>query len=168
MKPALISRRRYQKGAETVEFAITLLFFLLVFLMVIEFAIVVYDRGTVNNAARWGARQASLFWVDPADLQSLEDGTIYVVPPSIKRAFVDSVMAWTENNVLIDPSTLGLSVSMQAAMDGGSSAPNLTSAVIDMTDVAAITVDIDYAHQYLALTGFVGLGLNNRSSAGME
>ena len=169
--PLTVSLKRRQQGAHTVEFMLTLMLFLLVFLTVIEFAIVVYDRGTVNNTVRWGSRQASLFWIDPNDLQLLEDGTIFTVPPRTKHAFVDSVRVWTEQNLLIDPSNLGMNVAMQVVeADGSITDVTIADPVADVSNVATVRVDVDYAHQYLAIAGFgfVGLALDSQSSAGME
>ena len=79
---------RRQQGAETVEFMITLLLFFAVFLMIIEFAIVTYDRGTINNAVREGSRQASLYWVAGAasnvwDIDVAPDGSLYLADTNV-------------------------------------------------------------------------------------
>jgi hypothetical protein len=62
-----VASRRQQIGAELVETLLTMtLFFFLVF-TIIDLSIGVYDQGVVVNASRVGARQGSLFWLDPTN-----------------------------------------------------------------------------------------------------
>jgi Flp pilus assembly protein TadG len=60
-----MGRRCRQAGAETVEFALTLFLFFFLLFIIIDFLLAVYDHGTVVNASRVGARQGSLYWVNP-------------------------------------------------------------------------------------------------------
>lgn len=125
---------------------LTLLLFLLVFFMIVDIAIVLYDRGTVINASREGARQASLYWVDPL----LFDPTTPEQNQLFKRIMADSVMTWTENDLLIDPEDAGLTTMLQL---------NSVEMINPIEHVSApdiVSVDLLYPHSYLVLTGFTG------------
>lgn len=161
MKTGLGRSLRRQLGAETVEFMITLLLFFTVFLMIIEFAIVTYDRGTINNATREASRQASLYWVDPA----LFDPFTPETNQRVKRVMVDSVTTWTRNNLLIDPGGSGLAVTLNV---NGTALASGTQAV--STD-DQVLVNVTYNHQFLALQSLLSsasFSLNSQSGAGVE
>ncbi len=160
-KVVLYKGRWRQRGAETVEFLLTFALFLLVFFLIIDVAITLYNRGTVINASREGARQASLFWVDPL----LFDPTTPELNQLLKRSMVESVMTWSETNLLIDPEVVGLTMALQV---GG----------VEMADPAChvsapdvVRVDVSFPHSYLvttALTGVVGPTLSSTQSLGVE
>lgn len=152
---------RRQQGAETVEFMITLLLFFAVFLMIIEFAIVTYDRGTINNAVREGSRQASLYWVDPA----LYDPFAPDDNQRVKHAMVDSVFTWMHDNLLIDPGGSGVTVALN--VNGGDLAFGTQAVNAD----SQVTVNASYTHQFIALHGLLSASaftLNSTSGAGVE
>jgi hypothetical protein len=132
---------------ETVEFMLTLLLFLLVFFLIVDIAIAMYNRGAVINASREGARQASLFWIDPL----LFDPTTPNQNQLFKRAMVDSVMTWTESNLLIDPDAIGLTVTLSI---NAVEVVNPTQPV-SSTDVAR--VEVSYPHSFLAITALSGV-----------
>jgi hypothetical protein len=144
---ALFKSKARQRGAETVEFVITLLLFLFVFLMIIDIAIVVYNRGTVINASREGARQASLYWVDPL----LFDPTTPQLNQRLKRSMVDSVMTWAETNLLIDPASSGLTMALQI------NSLDMLTAVEHVSTTDVVSVAIQYPHSYIGLTALSGL-----------
>jgi len=151
---------RYQNGAETVEFAVTLLFFFIVFFMIIDFAIAMYDRGTMVNAARDGSRQGSLYWVDPV----LFDPLTPLQNQRLKRSMVDTVVTWNEN-LLIDPGGSGLTADLQINMT------SMTGATAIVTTNDLVSVGINYPHQYIGLTGLLGvsgLTLTTQSAQGIE
>lgn len=59
---------RNQQGAEVVEFAITSgLLFLLLF-AIVEFSVALFDKATLTNASREGARTGILWRPEPRDL----------------------------------------------------------------------------------------------------
>lgn len=157
---------RYQQGAETVEFMITLLIFMFIVIMIIEFAILTYDRGAMGNAARMGTRQATLYWADPA----LFNPTTPLANRRLKPQMVQSVMDWVENNVLIDTGNSGLTPSLlldATVVDLTSSVPVVVPTVVD----TAVTVNVGYAHQYIALSGFIpaaGPTMNTQSASRVE
>ena len=126
---------------------LTLLLFLFVFVMIIDIAIAIYNRGAIINASREGARQASLYWVDPL----LFDPTTPEQNQLLKRSMVDSVMTWTEQNLLIDAEAVGLTVTLQV------NATNMLNATEHVTSTDLVSVDIHYPHHYAALTSFTGL-----------
>ncbi len=155
--------RRAQQGAETVEMLITLPLFLLVFFMIIDFAITVYDRGTLIDASREGSRQASLYWVDPLlfDPETPEQNQL------LKRLMVESVMTWVETRLLIDPAAAGVSMTLKInAVD--MSSLTLTAAV-SAGDV--VSVGITYPHSYIGLSNLAGVSgpsLTVQSGQGVE
>ena len=160
---------RYQRGAETVEFMLTLLLFLFVFFMIIEFAVVTYDRGTLNNAARMGSRQASLYWADPICFDTLKP----LENQRMKPLMVTSVMTWTDQNVLIDPASTGLNSVLQvngANMTLDADCANgIDDVIVLPPDI--VSVGIDHAYQSIGLAGFVSAfapTLGSFSSAGVE
>ena len=163
MNIPLVKSRRHQKGAETVEFALTLLLFLLVFFMIVDFAIAMYDRGTIINAARDGTRQASLYWVDPV----LFDPETPSQNQRLKRAMVDTVMTWTENNLLIDPGGAGLTATLQI---NATTVTSATEPVFVSTD-DLVSVNVNYPHEFLGLVSLTGVSnptLVSQSAMGVE
>jgi hypothetical protein len=155
--------RQRQRGAETVEFLLTFLLFMLVFFMIVDLAIALYNRGTVINASREGARQASLFWVDP------RPGVYNPLTPAsnqlLNRSMVESVMSSTQANLLIDPEADGLIMTLQV---NGVEMINPTQPV-SSSDVAR--VDVSFDHNYLvitALTGVEGPNLASTETLGVE
>jgi hypothetical protein len=153
--------RERQRGAETVEFMLTLLLFLLVFFMIVDAAIALYNRGTVINASREGARQASLFWVDPLLFNPLTPASNQL----LKRSMIESVMTSTETNLLIDPEAVGLTMTLRLN----------DVEMIDPTHPVSSTdvtrVDVSFPHNYLvitALTGVDGPNLGSTETLGVE
>ncbi len=152
---------RTQQGAETIEFMITFLLFLLVFFMIIDFAIALYNRGTVINASREGGRQASLFWVDP----DLFDPTTPEQNQRLKRAMPDSVMSWTASNLLIDPDRGGLAMTLRI------NGTEMLGATQQVSSVDQVSVDVTYPHNYLVISAFAGvtgLPLTSSFTLGVE
>ena len=150
-----------QQGAETVEFLFTFLLFLMVFFMIIDFAIAMYDQGTIINASRDGSRQASMYWVDPATF----DPETPDQNQQLKRSMVDSVITWTENNLVIDPGSTGLTLTLQVnSMD-------MAFAVQAVSAEDVVSVGINYPHEFIGLSslaGLPGLLLLAQSAVGVE
>jgi len=160
---------RYQRGAETIEFMLTLLLFMFVFFMIVDFAVVTYDRGTINNSARDGSRQASLFWVDPVCF----DPETPLENQRFKPDMVTSLVTWVEQNLMIDPARAGLNATLQvnsANINIDASCSNgIDDVVVTESDIVA--VNITYPHQYIGLSSFFSSPaptLNTVSSAGVE
>ena len=151
-----------QRGAETVEFMLTLLLFLFVFVMIIDIAVAMYDRGAVINASREGARQASLYWVDP----ELFDPTTPESNQLLKRAMVDSIMTWTEDSLLIDPQDTGLNMTLEITP-----APLIKDGYPIISTTNVVRVGVNYPHSYILLTGFSGVDgplINASTTLGVE
>ena len=88
---------RRQAGGEVVEFALTLVLYFLILLLVINMAITMFNQGTVNAGARMGARNGSLYWRNPdADAAGVEGR------PAIKEAVVDTAVEFYINKILLN------------------------------------------------------------------
>ena len=84
----VIRSRKRQVGAETVETALTLVLFFFLLFTILDFAIGVYDQGVVATASRVGARQGSLYWIDPSDY----DASDIANNVRIKEDMIDSAV----------------------------------------------------------------------------
>jgi hypothetical protein len=97
-RPHSSARLGPQQGATTVEFALTIGLSLTLMFAIIEFAVAMYNQGVLVHATRLGAREASLFWVDPPQITSdsdpREDQRIH------RDTILDAVTDWTENFVV--------------------------------------------------------------------
>jgi Flp pilus assembly protein TadG len=153
--------REGQSGAETVEFMLTFLLFMLVFFMIVDFAIALYDRGAINNAVREGSRQASLYWVDP----DLFDPETPDQNQLLRKTMVTSVMTWAENNLLIDPTSAGLNLTLQI------NAVDMATATESVSDGDLVSVSLQYPHSYIGLSALAGTSdptLASQSAMGVE
>lgn len=139
--------KKRQRGAETIEFILTLMLFLLVFCMIIDFAITLYNRGTIVNASREGARQGSLYWVDPL----LFDPTTPEYNQLLKRLMVESVMTRTQNTLLIDPAEPPLTLTLQV------NSMNIVNPMEHVSGSDIVSVDLRYPQNYLVLTALSGM-----------
>lgn len=87
-----------QRGAATVEFALTIGLSLALMVAIIEFAVAMYNQGVLVHATRLGTREASLFWVDPAQITQDSD------PRNDQRIHRDTVVNgvrdWTHRFVV--------------------------------------------------------------------
>ncbi|TFH85584.1 pilus assembly protein [Billgrantia azerbaijanica] len=122
---------RRQRGTETVEFAIsaTLLFILL--FGIIEFSVALFDKATLTNAGREGARRGILFEPAPRDLVA-EDAAIEQAIRDYAEQYLISLGGPAEMTIDIQRS--------DPTMPPGSE----------------VTVTVDYPYQFLLLPGFIG------------
>jgi Flp pilus assembly protein TadG len=130
--------RRRQRGTEVVEFAIVSgLLFLLLF-GIIEVSVLLFDKATLTNAAREGARTGILFRPAPRDLGG-EDGRIETVVNDYAGAYL-------------------ISLGGEAVMDIDIARNDLDgNAVFGVGD--ELTVTVTYPYRYMVLPGFLaGLG----------
>ncbi|MCE9663727.1 pilus assembly protein [Halomonas sp. M5N1S17] len=123
---------RRQQGSETVEFAIsaTLLFILL--FGIIEFSVALYDKATLTNASREGARTGILFRPDPRDTAAEDD------------AIEEAIRTYAEQYLI----SLGGPAEMAITIVRPNGNP------IQAGDDLVVTVD--YPYQFLLLPSFVG------------
>lgn len=128
-------RRQRQWGGDTVEFALLApLFFLLLFL-ILDMSILVYDQQVLNHAARYAARQGTLYWVDPADY----DPTVPRENIRIRSDMIDSAVDYFFDNMLIKPSNQSVTKTIMFSEADISS--------------AQISVRLSYPYDFLALAG---------------
>jgi len=132
-----IGSRRRQAGTETVEFAISATLLFLLLFGIIEFSVALFDKATLTNASREGARTGILFRPDPRDttVGGTEDAAIEQAVRDYAEQYLISLGGEAEMDISI--------VRSDASMSPGSS----------------VTVTVDYPYQFLLLPGFVaGLG----------
>ena len=116
----MIRSRKRQAGAEMVEFTLTLLLWFITFFVIFELAIVMYDKGAVLNATRVGARQASLYWVDPDGYEKDDP----LANTSLKTAMVaTAVDYWVDHDhphggLVINPGNDGVEKSVWIIREG--------------------------------------------------
>ncbi len=139
---------RKQRGAELVEFAITSLLLFLLLFGIIEFSVALFDKATVTNAAREGARTGILFRPDPR-------------VPEEEDAIIEQVINEYAADYLI---SLGgpaqMQIDIQREQNGES---------FGVGDELIVTVT--YPYQFLVIPGFVaglGGGINISSTTRMR
>jgi len=155
----MLGSKKRQYGAETVEFLFTLLLFFTIFFMFVDFSITIFDKGTVINAARVGARQGSLYWVDPA----VYDPTQPLANIRMKRSMVETALDYFLN-VLIKTESETVDRSRDCRLDDGTICP--TPIVVGMGG-RRLTVELDYPHYFFGLTGLTGvLGADLQAKTG--
>lgn len=98
-------RRRQQRGSEIVEFAITALLLFLLLFGIVEFSVVLYDKATITNAAREGAREGILFRPEPRDLAA-EDAAIRQTVDEYAQEHLISLGGPASMNVTIERNDL--------------------------------------------------------------
>ncbi|SFR78081.1 Flp pilus assembly protein TadG [Marinobacter daqiaonensis] len=124
-----------QKGAEVVEFAITSALLFLILFGIIEFSVALFDKATLTNAGREGARTGILFRPAPRDIVA-EDA-------AINQAIDDYAASYL------------ISLGGPAAMTTNIQRTDLSAnGVFDAGD--QITVTITYPYQFLILPKFLG------------
>jgi hypothetical protein len=161
--------RARQRGGETVEFALTLLLWFAVFLLIVNFGIAIYNKGAMSNAVRFAARQSTLYWVDPGNYDNLTpiDNT------RIKQSMVDTAVAYW-GSILIAPS--GEAITTTFPDPTGPYGPTSWSSAggdsgwSRMTG-ATVTLGLSYDHGFIGLTellGVLGWTLGSQVSATVE
>lgn len=136
-----IGSRRHQEGTETVEFAISATLLFLLLFGIIEFSVALFDKATLTNASREGARTGILF--RPAPRDTVAGGAEDV---AIEQAINDYAEAFL------------ISLGGEASMDVDIQRVDLNAnGSFDSGDELQVTVN--YPYQFLLLPGFVaGLG----------
>lgn len=145
-----IGRRSRQGGSELVEFAIasTLLFMLL--FGIVEFSVALFDKATITNAGREGARTGIVFRPSPRDAVA-EDGAIRSAISDYAEDYLISLGGPAEMDVTITRTDLN--------GDGNFNAGD------------ELNVTVAYPYQFLIIPGFIadiGGGINLTSTVVMR
>ncbi|SFH39004.1 TadE/TadG family type IV pilus assembly protein [Modicisalibacter xianhensis] len=145
-----------QKGAELVEFAISSSLLFILLFGIIEFSVALFDKSTLTNASREGARHGILF--RPGE-RALAGGSAQC-PETVSSendAIRDAVCRYAEDYLI----SLGGAAVM--SIDIARSDRN-TNTYFDAGD--ELTVTVNYPYQFLLLPEFVGTlgGILNLSS----
>jgi hypothetical protein len=158
----LRGRRGRQRGGETVEFALLAFFFFVLLFTVIDMSLVMFNNAATNHAARYAARQGTLYWMlsDNDFDESDPRGNICV-----KDEMIESVVEFYEDNILI-PTAEGFSPPefdvVGAVRDDGN---NRWCEVRDNN----VQVSLAYPHDYVILDGLLSLaGINLQSDIGLN
>ncbi len=122
-----------QAGTELVEFAITALLLFMLLFGIIEFSIVLFDKATITNASREGARTGILFRPDPRDT-GVENAVIEAAVRDYAEAYLIS---------LGGPASLSVQI-QRTDLDG--------DGVFSAGDELSVTVD--YPYDFLILPQF--------------
>ncbi len=91
-----------QKGAQAVEFALVLPFFILILFAVLDFGILVYNKAIITNASREGARSGALLsgtW-SPTAVQQIACNYARNTLISVKSGTSTSACAGTKDPVV--------------------------------------------------------------------
>jgi hypothetical protein len=133
---------QHQLGASVIEFVLMLPFFFMLFFMVIDLAVFVYDRGALGFITQTMARQASLYWMD------IDDGLVKIRASEIKDNIIDQY----EDVLLINPGNNGLDCDLKV------DSTEITG-TLQLTDQDLIEIECTLDRGWLGLTGFIsGLG----------
>jgi hypothetical protein len=133
-----IGSRKKQRGTEIVEFAITALLLFMLLFGIIEFSVALFDKATITNAGREGARTGILYRPDPRNLGA-EDAAIEEAVNNYAAAYLISLGGPAELDVVIQREDLSGNGSFGAGDE--------------------LIVTVTYPYQFLVLPGFIaGLG----------
>ena len=124
-------KRRHEKGASAVEFALVLPLLLLILFGIIEFGFIFYDKAIVTNASREGARRGIVYSKNSA-------GIPVAVPTSDITDIVSSYCA-----------------SYLVSLGTGSATPSTTITGNCAVPGNSLTVTVTYPYSFLVLPNFV-------------
>lgn len=134
----MISSLRYQQGTEVVEFAIVSSLLFLILFGIIEFSVALFDKATLTNASREGARTGILFRTGDRLIGSMgtEDA---IVQQAVQDYAADHLLS------LGGPATLDVQIQRVDLSGDGS---------FNAGDEMVVTVN--YPYDWLILPGFIG------------
>jgi Flp pilus assembly protein TadG len=144
-----------QNGATLVEFAIILPVFIIVIFGIIEFSLLLYNKGIITHAAREGARAGVVynFGTDPDVNNRISVSDI-----------IDEVNIYIQNNLIsFNPSTPAIAVDN---IDNGS----LNNCPNQSASEQRLRVRVSYTYSFLVLPNFIAAlagGTNLQSEAVM-
>ncbi len=153
-----------QAGAEMVEFILTLPFFFIVVFMFIDFGIVLFDKGTLNEASRIGARQASLFWIDPANYNNdPKNATEIRRNIRMKESMIVTAVDLYRDNILIkfasDTGTISPKDTYFVGMPSGDVTGSYPARTFIDVSGYALTINLCYPYRDFGLLSL--LNINN-------
>lgn len=131
---AIRSARR-QRGSEVVEFAISAALLFILLFGIIEFSVALFDKATLTNASREGARNGILFRPDPRDAGSEN------------AAIEQAIRNYAEQYLISLGGPASMTIDIQRIDRNGNGR-------FDSGD--EIVVSVDYPYQFLLLPGFIG------------
>lgn len=138
---------RKQKGSELVEFAISATVLFLLLFGIIEFSVALFDKSTMTNATREGARTGILFRPDPRpDFATYTLQCNAAAANAENDAIRQAVCDYAEQYLISlgGPADMTIEVQRFDRNANGS---------FDAGD--DLTVNVDYPYQYLVLPGFI-------------
>lgn len=144
---------RKQEGAEVVEFAICSTLLFLILFGIIEFSVALFDKATLTNASREGARTGILF----------RSGSRSIAANTAEDEIIDQAIQDYAADYLI---SLGGTAEMTTVIQRVDLSGN---GLFDAGDEIIVTVN--YPYQYLVLPGFIaslGGALNMSSTTVMR
>jgi len=145
LRPDRRPARRAQRGAEIIEFMFTFLLFWLVFMMIVDLTLLIYDQGVLRRAANEAARAASLYWVDIANFNA--NATDPLSNIKLNPARVATIRDHYQKIIINRQKN---PINYQIALDGNNVASSTQQG-------AVINVTLDYTHRYIGLTGLLGV-----------
>ncbi len=131
---AIRSARR-QRGSEVVEFAISASLLFILLFGIIEFSVALFDKATLTNASREGARTGILFRPEPRNNANEDD--------IIRQVIHD----YAEQYLISLGGPASMTIDIQRIDRNGNGR-------FDSGD--EIVVSVDYPYQFLLLPGFIG------------
>ncbi|RTQ99640.1 TadE/TadG family type IV pilus assembly protein [Halomonas nitroreducens] len=138
---------RRQRGSETVEFAISATLLFLLLFGIIEFSVALFDKATLTNASREGARTGILFRPDTRpDFATYDLQCDTVAANSENEAIRSAVCDYAEQFLISlgGPADMAIQVQRSDLNANG---------VFDAGD--DLVVNVNYPYQYLILPGFI-------------
>ncbi len=126
---------RRQRGSETVEFAISATVLFLLLFGIIEFSVALFDKATLTNASREGARTGILYRPATRDLVA-EDAAIEQAIRDYAEQYLISLGGPAEMDITVERFDRDASGAFDAGDD--------------------LSVIIDYPYQFLVLPSFIG------------
>ena len=124
-------RVRNEDGGSAVEFAIVCPLLFIVLFGIIEFAVLLYDKATITNASREGARAGIVFNFDPSGPTRITDEEIRTVVGNYCATHLISFGSG---------STLSSTVTRAGNQEG-----------------ASLTVTVNYPYRFLVLSNLIAL-----------
>lgn len=131
---SLKSLAKHQQGTSMVEFAFVAPVFFLLLFGIIEFSVILFDKATITNASREGARAGIVFRPAPRAVGD-EDTEIQNIVNNYASSYLLSLGGASSITTTVNRSD------------------NNGNGIFDVGD--ELTVDVTYPYSYLALPGFV-------------